>query len=299
MDADHGSTMSPAGNKLCAIALGLMIAGTVTLASASPPDAGNRGSLLALGDSIVFGYITQDGPAYLNPGNFLDYPTFVGLELQLGTVNAACPGETTTSFISGTLPDNGCQAYRDNFPLHTAYSHSQLEFATNFLANNKKTRLVTVSVGANDGLLLERGCLGDPVCIQQGLPAVVATVSANLNTILGSLRATGFEGVLMVVNYYSLDYTDPAGTGLISVLNQTLAASAAAHHAVVADVFTAFQAAANRLPAPLAGKTCLTGLLNGNPSDPTQSTCDEHPSLTGQQMLADAVEAAFWAAKRH
>jgi lysophospholipase L1-like esterase len=300
MVSDRGFSLSSFANKLRAAVVGIALVGTATLASAGPPDDRKDGGYLSLGDSVVFGYITRDGPGYLNPANFLGYPAFVSMELKTGNTNAACPGETTTSFIAGTVPDNGCQFFRSRFPLHVAYSGGQLEFATSFLADKKnKTQLVTVTLGANDGFLLQQNCLGDPVCIQNGLPGLLATVGANMNYILGSLRATGFKGVLMVVNYYSLDYTDAAQTGLTTFLNQTLAASAAANDAVVADAFAAFQTAANSLPAPFTGKTCLTGLLNGNPTDPSQSTCDVHPSLTGQQLLADVVEDTFRAGKRH
>jgi hypothetical protein len=120
-------------------------------------------------------------------------------------------------------------------------------------------------------------------------------VFANLNTILSNLRATGFKGVLMVVNYYSTDYTDAAGTGLTVALNQTLAAAAAANRAVVADAFTAFRNAAVNNPFA-AGNTCKAGLLNGSPQ--SAATCDVHPSLTGQRLLAKTVEATYLATRR-
>jgi lysophospholipase L1-like esterase len=115
-------------------------------------------------------------------------------------------------------------------------------------------------------------------------------MSANVDSILGAIRATGYKGVLMVVNYYSLDYADAASVGLAQLLNQFVTASAAAHHAVIADAFTAFQKAS----AAAGGHTCLAGLLNGSPSN--DSSCDVHPSQTGQQVLAQAVEEAFFAA---
>jgi hypothetical protein len=115
-----------------------------------------------------------------------------------------------------------------------------------------------------------------------------------MDTILRSLRATGFRGVLIVVNYYSVDYTDPGQTGLVMVLNQTLAAAAAANGAIIADAFTAFQAAAS---TPFAGgKTCKAGLLNVNPLDATQTSCDDHPTQSGHILLANTVEATYRAA---
>jgi len=272
----------------------------MALAGAGPALAhdggrGASGSVLSLGDSVVFGYITRDSPAYINADNFLGYPEIVGDSLRLDSVNASCPGETAAGFLSLTAPDNGCRPYRANFPLHESYASTQLDFALAYLgANKRKTRLVTLSIGANDGFLLQAFCKGDPACIQANLPAALAQVFANVNTILSNLRATGFKGVLMVVNYYSLDYSDPGQVGLSLALNQALGNAAAANGAVVADAYTAFQ----KVAAKAGGKTCLTGLLNGDPQTQSQPTCDVHPSLTGQRLLARTVEATYRAAKR-
>ena len=256
---------------------------------------------LALGDSVVFGYITQAGFAYGNPDNFVGYPDYVGPELGLLPVNAACPGEATGGFISLTSPvDNGCRAFRSNAPLHVSYSTSQLDFAKAFLAEHKNTRLVTLQLGANDAFLLQKQCLGNPTCIQNGLPALLGTISANVDTILKSLGGKHFKGVLMVVNYYSLDYGDAAGTGLTTLLNQAVTASAEADGAVVADAFTAFRGAASTTFA--AGNACKAGLLNAAPQDPATfnpTTCDVHPSQSGQKLLAQTVEDAYLAAKGH
>jgi lysophospholipase L1-like esterase len=273
--------------RLSAAAIGLMLAAATTLSAADSSDAEKRPSFLALGDSVAFGFITQAGFEYVNPNNFIGYPAYVGGELRLNTVNAACPGETTGSFISETLPDNGCRAFRAAAPLHVAYPDSQLAFATSFLRAHPQTRLVTIGIGANDLLLLQAACANDIACIQAGLPAVLAGVGANLDTILRSLRATGFGGALVVVNYYSPDYTNATNTEALVALNQTLAAVAAIHRAAVADAFSVFQKAASTTFA--GGKTCMTGLLNASPQN--QFLCDIHPSQSGQQLLSEVVEA--------
>ena len=218
----------------------------------------------------------------------------MGNALRLDAANASCPGETTAGFLSLTGADNGCRPYRAaKFPLHESYSSTQLDFALAYLGANRKTKLVTLSLGANDGFLLIAACQGDPACIKTNLPAALGAVYTNLNTILSNLRGTGFKGVLMVVNYYSVDYTDPGQTGLTIALNETLAAAAAVNGAVVADAFTAFEHAAKSFAA---GKTCMAGLLNGDPKN--QLACDVHPSLTGQSLLAKTVKAAYHAARR-
>jgi lysophospholipase L1-like esterase len=284
--------MSHFATKLRAAVLALIMAGAANPASATPPDAPGNGAFLALGDSVVFGFITQAGYAYVNPNNFVGYPDYVGDDLRLDTANAACPGETTSSFSSPTDPGNGCLGFKSTYPLHVAYTSTQLGYATKFLATHKHTKLVTITLGANDIFVLQNACSGDLTCIQNGLPAVLSTIYLNMNSILKSLRATGFGGVLMVVNYYSLDYTSSLETGITTALNQTLAAVAAANGAVVADAFTAFKTAASTTFA--SGVTCKTGLLNVSPA--SQTLCDVHPSQSGQQLLSDTIEATYGAA---
>ena len=287
-------SLSQLALKFRAAALATVMAGVATLASADPPAAPGNGAFLALGDSAPFAMIKGDGFAYVNAKNFVGYADYVGRDLRLDTANAACPGETSISFILPAGADNGCRSFRASFPLHVSYTSTQLDFATSFLATHKQTRLVTIELGANDGLLLAQSCHFDPACIQAGLPQAVHTLSLNMDAILRNLRA-GFGGVLMVVNYYSVDYTDPVQTGLTVLLNQTLAEVAAWNGAVVADVFTAFQAAAS---TPFAGgKPCKAGLLNVKPLDATQMSCDDHASQSGHMLIADIVEATYQAAR--
>jgi lysophospholipase L1-like esterase len=258
------------------------------LVGAGPTAQGAPGHpYLALGDSVPFAFITQAGFEYGNPANFVGYADYVGDDLRLTTTDAACPGEATTSFISTTGADNGCRAFRASAPLHVSYAGTQFDFAKAFLDAHPNTSLVTIQIGANDLFLLEKACSGDPTCIQAGLPATLATISSNVDGILKGLRATGFHGVLMVVNYYSLDYSDPAGTAITKLLNQAETASANADGAVVADAFSAFQQAA----ASAGGKTCVAGLLNASPAN--QFQCDVHPSQSGHQLLAQTVEATY------
>lgn len=264
----------------------------VTGASAALPSESSPRPYLALGDSVVFGFITQAGFEYVNPTNFIGFPDYVGRDLRLNDVNAACPGETTGSFLSATAPDLGCRAFRSQAPLHVSYGSTQSSFALSFLAKHRRTRLVTILLGANDLFLLEEACAGDQTCIANGLPQVLATISANMATILGEIRASGYRGGIVVENYYSLDYSDAAGTTLTQLLNQAVSAPAASFGAVVADVFSAFEIAATN---PFAvGNTCKAGLLNASPQN--QFLCDVHPSQSGQRLIARAVEAAFTAA---
>ena len=275
-----------------------VVGGISTLAllvsGSAPAVANDDQPYLALGDSVVFGYITKAGFEYANPHNFVGYPDYVSQALRFSTTNASCPGEATGGFISATGADNGCRPFRASAPLHVAYTGTQLQFAKTFLAAHRNTRLVSIGLGANDAFLLETACAGDPLCIANGLPQVLATISANMRTILDAIRATHFHGVLMIVNYYSLDYSDAAATGLTRLLNKAITASARADHAVVADAFDAFKSAASTSFA--GGNTCKAGLLNASP--PNQFLCDVHPSQSGQQLLAHTVENTYAAATR-
>jgi len=228
------------------------------------------------------------------------FPDLLGERLDLTVRNGSCPGETTGSFMSSTAPDNGCRGYRELFPLHAAYKHTQLEYATDYLKSHREVRLVTITLGANDGLLLEEACASEPTpaqvtaCIEAGAPAVFAAVAENIAKILGALRATGYTHSIIVTNYYSLDYSDAGATALTADLNAAIAAPASAYGAVVADIFTAFKNAA--AAAAFGGKTCNTGLLN--PDVVNQFVCNIHPAQTGHRLIAKTLLEALWAADR-
>jgi lysophospholipase L1-like esterase len=274
------------------VALMLLLTAAGVGVSASAKDRDHDARALVLGDSVAFAYIASAGHVYVNPDNFVGFGNYLDGELQLDVADAGCPGETTGSFLSSTAPDNGCRAYRAAFPLHVAYGSTQLQFATQFLHEHRDVRLVTITLGANDGFLLEESCATQPdptACIKAGLPTVLATVEGNLQTILADLRASGFGGTIVVTNYYSLDYSDTAATGLTALLNSAIAAPAAAYGAVVADVFTAFQTVASN--PRFGGKTCNAGLLNA--SSANQLLCDVHPAQSGHRLIAKTIARAY------
>jgi len=259
--------------------------------------AQDHGDALVLGDSLAFSYISSVGYEYfyINPENFIGFPDDLGDRLHLDVVNASCPGETTGSFLSSTAPDNGCRLYRSLYPLHVDYRSTQLAFATRYLNSHREVRLVTITLGANDGFLLEKSCASNPTpalvaaCIEAGAPALLAVVAGNLQTILADVRDTGYAGAIVVTNYFSLDYSDAAGTALTAALNAAIAAPASAYGAVVADVFTAFQTVASN-PA-YGGKTCNTGLLNPDVYNPF--VCNDHPAQTGHRLIAKTIARAI------
>jgi len=245
---------------------------------------------LALGNSVAFGYSPLANPT--NANNFIGYPNTVATTLKEALTNPSCPGETSSHFISLTGSDNVCGFYRNHFPLHVTYSTSQLEFTDGFLQSHPKTLVVSIDIGANDLFVLENGCGGASTpaeinCILAGLPAMLATLSANLDTIYGHIRLDGYHHKLVALTYYSLNYSDPVGTNVISQVNQVVAARTLAWGGIVANGFGAFASAS----AAFGGDTCAAGLRIVTMFSPL--TCDIHPSPAGRDLLAQAIVNAL------
>jgi lysophospholipase L1-like esterase len=244
---------------------------------------------LALGNSVAFGYSPLLD--HRNADNFIGYPTPVAAALKETLTNAACPGETSSHFISLGGSDNGCGAYRADFPLHVAYSsatQTQLAFADEFLQSHPKTLMVSINIGANDLFVLERECNENVKCILSGLPAMLATLSTNLDTIYGHIRnLDGYHHQLVALTYYSPNYSDPTNTNVISQANRVVANRTLAWGGIVADGFAAFAAASSAY----GGDTCVAGLRIVLSSSPL--TCDIHPSPAGRNLLAQAIVNAL------
>jgi hypothetical protein len=267
-----------------ATALGLLFGVMILaapLAKAGPPQ-----QYLALGDSIAFGFNPLLNPT--NADNFIGYPTPAAAALNKTLTNASCPGETSSHFINLAAADHGCAFWRAYYPLHVKYATTQLVFADAFLQANPNTHLVSIDIGPNDLFVLRDGCGGVITCIEAGLPGVLATLSANLDTIYGHIRnLDGFKNKLVALTIYSLDYSDPVGTAITSLLNQVVEDRTRAWGGVVADGFTAFEVAS----LAFNGDTCAAGLRIVVSASPL--TCDVHPSPAGRDLLAQAIVNAL------
>jgi lysophospholipase L1-like esterase len=253
-------------------------AGPVRAATPATSSGNDRGVYLALGDSVAFGYrppAVTPPAAYLNPHNFSSYADYTAKATGLRLVNASCPGETTVSMKSATAPDFGCRRYRSLAPLHTSYSGTQLEYALRFLRTHPTTRLVTVSIGANDLFL----CLATSGC---QLPSAVAQAAENLAKMLRSLRTEGYRGTIVTLTYYK---PAQAPIRLVTTLNAALAAATRPYGGEVANGLAAFRAAARHL----GGDPCRTGLLIALPG----GSCDVHPTSAGHLVLAVPVTLAY------
>lgn len=249
--------------------------------SAAPKDVPRDTRYLALGDSIAFGYNPLVIPVNLN--KYVGYPEIVSDTVHRKVSNASCFGESSRSFLVLGAPDTGCAAWRANFPVHVSYSGTQMQYALAYLQQNaKKTDLITIDIGANDLGVLLAFCDFDLTCASSGLPATLAGYAQNLTAIFGGIRATGYTGPIVAVTAYAVDYNDQQVEvpGLLA-LNGVLAQIASAFDVRVADAFQAFLVA----DVPFGGDSCAAGLLIKLPG----GTCDIHPSLAGQTLIAQTM----------
>jgi lysophospholipase L1-like esterase len=176
--------------------------------------------------------------------------------------------------------------YRAIFPLHVDYTsekQSQLQYAVEYLKSHSDTRLVTLTIGANDVFLCQ--LLTTNKCTTQAEQAkVLGEISTNLATILATLRAH-YSGPLLLLTYYSESYTNPVLVGGTQALNAALTGTAKQFAGVtVADGYTAFKLASLQYN----GDPCAAGLLIKLPN----GTCNIHPSVRGDWVLTAAVAVA-------
>jgi lysophospholipase L1-like esterase len=262
--------------------LALLSAVALFALGAVPASADSQGhDYLALGDSVPFGF-----SPLLNPNdadNFIGYPEIAAQRLDIKDVNATCPGEATGGFISLTGTDNVCRPYRAAFPLHVQYQVSQLDFALRYLTGHRDTRLITLTLGANDFFRFQKDCAAGPTVgtCPLGLGGVLATMQANLHEIFSDIRSTGYAGLIVAVTYYALNYSDPTSVGGALLLNAQMIAAGSGFGVLIASGFNAWAPVA----ATAGGDSCAAGLLIRLSS----TTCDVHPTPLGRDLLAGAV----------
>jgi lysophospholipase L1-like esterase len=242
-----------------------------------------KGQLLALGDSIAFGYSPFGD--FTKEHKFKGYPEALKSEFKLE--NSSCPGETSASFLDATAPDNGCRSYRGAYPLHVEYGDeaTQMDFALARVTSDEPKdvpTLITLNISGNDIFLVQDECAPaeDPdACFAAAAPALIGSIATNVATILGNLRAAEYTGPITYMNLYSVDYSNPSTLGFLDALNSNVSATARMFGAKIADAFGAFQEAAG------SESPCDAGLLLVDPA----GGCDFHPSADGQEVLAQSV----------
>lgn len=284
--------LAAAGIAICGSLVATLPAGA---APSGPPPVAPGSRYLALGDSLSFGYREPGNlpvPDYKTARSFVGFPEVVAKDLGLKLTNGSCPGETSGSMIAVKAPTNGCErgvgnvgrGYRGHYPLKTGYSGSQLSFAIDWLKYFRGTRLLTLSIGADDVALCQ-ATTTDHCASATESSAMVAKVKNHVFEILQRLRrGARYKGQIVVVNDYSPNYSDPAQTSLAKALNKALASSASRWQARVARSFQAFHHAA----AQAHGDACAAGLLTILQAASTP--CGAEPSVAGQALLASSVE---------
>ena len=294
--------------KLCVLAAVGAAVVAVTTAVAAPSEAASgpapvsSGSrYLALGDSIPFGFRESNAvqtPNYAHASTFVGYPALVARDLHLRLTNASCPGETAASFIDAGQVDNGCLAqhdgtpggYRSVHPLHTTYAsrtQSQLQYARAFLKKYPGTKLVTLQIGANDGLR----CIANGKCnsLAGQLAVLAGKVIKRLTVILNRIIVKGgYKGQFVLVNYYSVNSASPAANQQSQLLNNAEASVASKFSSVtIANAYGTYRSASRNAAH---NDTCTAGLETFLTSAGSNENCGIHPSLAGHALIASSVE---------
>jgi lysophospholipase L1-like esterase len=279
-------------------------------ASASPATAPHAAApvyYLALGDSLAQGVqpATPPLPAGVSLGQSVEtsqgyaddlYARYApALRGRLKLVKLGCPGETTTSMLTGA--GSPC-AYPQG---------SQLAAALAFIgAHRGETGLITIDIGAND----VDGCVTSGVISQACVAGGIAAIGHDLPLILGALRhAAGGHVLIAGMNLYDpflADYlTGAAGQSaaaasvtLAEQVNQLLAASDKAFGVRTADVQDAFSTAdftdtaalpgVGTVPLNVARVCTWTWMCAAAPVGP-----NIHANAAGYQVIAAAFERAI------
>jgi lysophospholipase L1-like esterase len=265
--------------------------------------AGSR--YLALGDSVAFGFreanaIPTNKNDYTKPKTFVGYPEDVARNLGLRVANLACPGESSGSLISPKRASNGCEnhfngtkqvtgGYATAFPLHVKYAdktakNGQLATGVKFLKAHHNVRLVSLMIGANDGFLCQEKTADH--CVSE-FNATLAKIGKNVARILKAVRNSGYHGQIVIAQYYSLDYGNAIDNFQAKGLNSAMQTAAKPFHVRVAHTFSMFRKAAQQAGGDTCKAQLLTQLKNGS------TPCGVHPSVSGQALIAQAVEQAI------
>ena len=288
-------------NSVGAAAVALLAVGLATVvvsagASADPvTGSAANGTYLALGDSVAFGYVPSQAvpaPKYQVQHSFVGYPEYLAQQLDERVWNASCPGETTASMLTPGAQSNGCEnspgspvGYRTLYPLHVQYQGTQMEEALQYLSAHKHTQLITIDIGANDAFLCQE-TTADHCSSPAELAGLANEIATNLTAVYRQLRAV-YQGPIVALTYYALNYADPTQVAVAQFLDSVIAGATLANGGIVADGFAAFQGPS----AAFGGDPCVAGLLIKLPD----GTCNIHPSPTGHQLLAAAIAKAIGA----
>jgi lysophospholipase L1-like esterase len=248
-------------------------------------DEGGPSWYVSLGDSLAQGVQPNAaGKSVITNQGYVDdlYAHYRAQDPSLQLAKLACPGETTTTMITGGIPF--CQ-----------YPHqNQLAEAVAFLTTHRVS-LVTIDIGGNN----VDGCTTlDPTCITNGLNAI----GHDLPIILTTLRQAAPHVRIVAMNYYDAFLAawlqGPAGQALarasvdfLNSFNGVLATVFNAFHVPVADVSRSFSTSNFRvveavgLPLNVVRICSWTWMCAPSPVGP-----NIHANATGYAVIARTFE---------
>ncbi len=259
---------------------------------------------LALGDSLSVGFQPLGGSGIeTKQGYTNDLLAHYGKKVKhLKLVEVGCPGDTTTSLLTGTGNAVAATLY------HCDRSHgSQLAAAVHFLkAHHKRGEvpLLTIDIGANDVV----SCGSEPT-FEQVLVCVSAgeqSIKTNTPKILAALHKAAPKGTrLVAMNLYdplladelssnsSLQALGTDSLALIPGVNGSVAKADSQAHFKTADVAKAFGTYdttpisydGGPVPANVVKICQFTWMCTSPPIGP-----NIHANATGYQVIAKAFE---------
>jgi len=256
---------------------------------------------LSLGDSLAAGIQADAMGNNIETNEGYADQLFARLQAEnpdLTLTKLGCPGETSTSFITGGVCDYGAAG-------------TQFQAAYNFIQENLgKIALITIDLGANDLL----ACV-DPMTQQIDLACVeetfTETVPGNLGQILTVLQAaTGDTAPIIGMNYYNIFlrawfFMPPIGMQLAMDSaeladggNMSLELSYGAFDVPVADVASAYMTDdfTTMVPFPLPPPFDMVPINVATLCSltfnclPPPAMPNIHPNTEGYAVIADAFE---------
>jgi len=293
--------------------LGLVAALMVGLMpAAGATEDGPSGVYISLGTSLAAGTLADSlGDSIpFSDKSYTDqfHAGLVRRGADLAHVKLGCPGETTDQLLGGV------NIFGSPSPCQALYATgSQMGDALATIAAGG-VDLITIDIGANDILQTQFVCDSDPDCISAAIPGILA----NVGTIIGTLRASGYAGTILAMNYYNPQIVagigffsgvpgqgtpDPVFAGLTDALsvgfNGGLESVYGAFGVPVADVYNQYNAGDFGDDFPANGAwdnidyTCrLTYMCPTNPN----AAPNIHPTPLGYSAIAKAFTAAMRAA---
>jgi len=189
--------------------------------------------ILALGDSVTFGWnpLLETDLSKVDETKYHGYAELLGHDLGMTVDNASCPGESSGSMLYADAEDNGCRYNRTQYKLHDNWpDRTQLAFTTEYLTNalaiGQPPKLITVTLGGNDLLLLQKhskapGILQSAIELAK-LPFYVHAFGDHITSLVVGLDAIGYAGTMVFLTTYAPDYSDKTATLALKQMNKEL-----------------------------------------------------------------------------